>query len=191
MSGICGVWAIDGDPTARPIDAIIGLLERRGPEGSHVWSDGPVALDHTLLATTPEALVERLPLTDEASACTITADARLDNREELFATLGIDGDARAIGDGELILRAYVRWGDECPAKLLGDFAFAIWDPRNQTIFCARDHMGMRQLIRLRPDRGNPHRRGDARIETAFFDHSRLDHEDSNGLRRRATPSIGT
>src|SRR5262249_39433765 len=70
----------------------------------------------------------------------------LDNREDLIAELGLDGIERVIGDGELILRAYLRWGKDCPSKLLGDFAFAIWDPRKSELFCARDHMGMRQLI---------------------------------------------
>ena len=144
MSGICGILSFDGgDPDVAPM---LALLERRGPDGTHCWADGPVALGHTLLATTPEALVEVLPLTEPDSGCTITADARLDNRDELIAALDLNGEKRTIGDGELILRAYLRWGDECPKHLLGDFAFAIWDGREQRLFCARDHMGMRQLI---------------------------------------------
>lgn len=143
MSGICGAWALDGgDPGLEPV---LALLERRGPDGTHSWADGPVALGHTLLATTPEALVERLPLTDEASGCTITADVRLDNRDELITALDLAGETRTIGDGELILRTYLKWGEECPAHLLGDFAFAIWDPHAERLFCARDHMGMRQF----------------------------------------------
>ncbi len=58
----------------------------------------------------------------------------------------MQSETRTIGDGELILRAYLLWADDCPKHLLGDFAFAIWDPRTPRLFCARDHMGMRQLI---------------------------------------------
>ncbi len=144
MSGICGIWALGGgDPDLSPI---LAQLERRGPDGTHRWSDGPVALGHTLLATTPEALVEVLPLTEPDSGCTITADARLDNREDLIEAVGLCAETRTIGDGELILRAYLKWGEDCPKHLLGDFAFAIWDARRHQLFCARDHMGMRQLI---------------------------------------------
>ena len=144
MSGICGAWAFGGDhPELRPM---LDLLERRGPEGTRSWAEGSVGLGHSLLATTPEALVETLPLTDGGSGCTITADARIDNRDELIAALDLDGGSRTIGDGELILNAYLKWGDDCPVHLLGDFAFAIWDPREPRLFCARDHMGMRQLI---------------------------------------------
>jgi asparagine synthase (glutamine-hydrolysing) len=143
MSGICGVWAFHGgEPDLEPV---LALLERRGPEGTSSWADGPVALGHTLLATTPEALVEALPLTDEDSGCTITADARIDNRDVVLPALGLAEETRTIGDGELILRAYLKWGEECPKHLLGDFAFAIWDPRAPRLFCARDHMGMRQF----------------------------------------------
>ena len=143
MSGICGVWALyGGKPDIGPI---VAELQRRGPDATRQWRDGQVALGHTLLATTPEALVEQLPLTDAASGCTITADVRLDNREELVAALGLDKETRTIGDGELILRAYLKWGEDCPTHLLGDFAFVIWDAREERLFCARDHMGMRQF----------------------------------------------
>lgn len=146
MSGICGIVALDGKGPSRPdIAAMTAVLERRGPDAINYWIEGPAALGHTLLATTPEALAERLPLTDEGSGCTITADVRLDNREELIPLLRLESEDRVIGDGELILRAYLEWGEDCPKHLLGDFAFAIWDPRSQSLFAARDHMGMRQF----------------------------------------------
>lgn len=147
MSGICGIVRLDGGKVeSAEIAALTAALERRGPEGTRQWLGGSAGLGHTLLATTPEALVEVLPLTDKESGCTITADARLDNREELLPALSLNGESRVIGDGELILHAYLRWGDDCPKHLLGDFAFAIWDERSESLFAARDHMGMRQLI---------------------------------------------
>ena len=127
--------------SARSLPSLSGAVPRGQASGATV----PVALGHTVLATTPEALVEQLPLTDGASGCTITADVRLDNRDELIAALGLARETRTIGDGELILRAYLQWDEDCPTHLLGDFAFAIWDPRERKLFCARDHMGMRQF----------------------------------------------
>ena len=112
MSGICGIWSLEDDEAE--LGPVLSQLERRGPDGTRQWRDGPVALGHTLLATTPEALVEQLPLTDAGSGCTITADARLDNRAELIASLGLSAETRTIGDGELILRAYFEWGEDCP-----------------------------------------------------------------------------
>lgn len=154
MSGICGIVALDGSsPTLAQITALTAPLERRGPEGAHHVLCGPVALGHTLLATTPEALIEILPFTDSSTECVITGDVRLDNREELFLTLGLEQCPASLGDGELVLRAYLEWGEGCVDHLLGDFAFAIWDPRSARLFCARDHIGMRQLIYFhQPDR---------------------------------------
>lgn len=144
MSGICGVWSIGGGHP--DLNAVLSRLRRRGPDRNGSWVNGQIALGHTLLATTPEAVVEILPLTDLESGCTITADVRLDNREELIDAFGLHRETRVVGDGELILSAYLKWGQDCPTHLLGDFAFAIWDPRVERLFCARDHMGMRQLI---------------------------------------------
>lgn len=145
MSGICGILRLDGGPPAG-IEAMAARLKRRGPEGTRLFRDGPCALGHTLLATTPEALVERQPFTHAPTGCTITADLRLDNRDELIPALGLSGQGRVIGDAEIVLLAWLRWGEECATHLLGDFAFAIWDPRSRRLVCARDQMGMKQLI---------------------------------------------
>lgn len=145
MSGICGILRLDGAPP-EGIEAMTKKLQQRGPEGTQHFRDGISALGHTLLATTPEALHETMPLTHTKSGCTITADVRLDNREVLLPQLGLESAGRVVGDGEIILHAYLKWGEDCPLHLLGDFAFAIWDPRTHRMFAARDHMGMKQLI---------------------------------------------
>lgn len=146
MSGICGIVALDGSPsTSETIAGMTRHLQRRGPDGTHYWYSGQTAFGHALLATTPEALVEVLPLSLAETGCTITADARLDNRETLVSKLGLADQGRTIGDGELILCSYLKWGDDCVHHLLGDFAFAVWDARKQRLFCARDPIGVRQL----------------------------------------------
>ena len=72
----------------------------------------------------------------------ITADARIDNRDELLDEFNIHISTK-ISDSELILESYIKWGENCPDKLLGDFVFAIWDYQNNILFCARDHMGIK------------------------------------------------
>jgi asparagine synthase (glutamine-hydrolysing) len=70
----------------------------------------------------------------------------LDNREELLHRFQWTGDSTAtITDSQLILAAYEKWGDRCPEYLLGDFAFAIWDEPQQSLFLARDHFGVKPL----------------------------------------------
>jgi asparagine synthase (glutamine-hydrolysing) len=74
----------------------------------------------------------------------IAAWARLDNRQELAQLLDISNpELKSLSDPELILRAYLKWGDECTARLLGDFSFAIYDILENRLFCARDHMGIK------------------------------------------------
>ena len=147
MSGICAILRLDGTPAeTAALAPILAELAARGPDGSAICTDGPAALGHALLATTPEAVVEPMPLRHVGTGCLITADVRLDNRDNLIAALGLDPAGRVIGDGELILASYFKWGMDCPEHLLGDFAFVIWDHRHHRLFAARDKVGMRQLI---------------------------------------------
>ena len=154
MSAIAGIFFLDGRPVDRPVlERMVGSIAHRGPDGEGMWSEGPVGLGHRMLWTTPESLHEKLPLMGKSGDLILTADARLDNRDELIAALGIASRPRQeIGDGELILDAYERWGERCPEKLLGDFTFAIWDRRRQELFCARDHMGVKPFYYYRSDR---------------------------------------
>src|SRR3954469_11837690 len=101
------------------------LLTRRGPERTALWYSSAVGLGHTLLATTPEAASEQLPLVHPASGCVITADVRLDNRTELLARLGLLDRRATVGDAEIALVAYLEWGESCVERFLGDFALAI------------------------------------------------------------------
>jgi asparagine synthase (glutamine-hydrolysing) len=143
VSGIAGIFHVDGAPASpRDIEVMTGALAHRGPDGAGVWCGGSVALGHRLLHTTPESLRERQPIVHATSGRVLVADARIDNREEIAATLGVAA-APPRTDAELILLAYERWGGACPPRLVGDFAFALWDARERTLFCARDAMGVR------------------------------------------------
>lgn len=153
MSAIAGIAYLDG----RPADAVtlarmLDRVRHRAPHGCGVWSDGWVALGHGMLQATPESLHERQPIASVSGDVILTADARVDNRQELLRALGPVayrcGD-RGLGapcdipDGALILAAYERWGDDFCTRLVGDFAVAIWDARRQALVCARDHMGVK------------------------------------------------
>ena len=143
MSAITGIFYRDGrsvDPEL--IKKMNNKLSHRGPDGSSTWCEGSVALGHQMLFTTAESLHEKLPFEDEESGLVITADARIDNRKELSELLELE-DTEEVSDSLFILKAYEKWGEDCPDKLLGDFAFAIWDKNNEKLFCARDHMGVK------------------------------------------------
>jgi asparagine synthase (glutamine-hydrolysing) len=121
---------------------MIATLAHRGPHAQSTWFHGSLGLAHAMLRSTPEALNEAQPYCEDGLA--ITADARIDNRKELIDLLRLEPqESRSVSDSELILHAYRNWGEDCPVRLLGDFAFAIWDTATRKLFCARDPFGVR------------------------------------------------
>jgi asparagine synthase (glutamine-hydrolysing) len=145
VSAIVGLYNTDGKPVDRgDVNRMLDRLAHRGSDGSGLWSKGSIGLGHRMLWTTPESLHEKQPFLNQNDDLAITADARIDNREELIAALDLTDPApKSIPDSQLILAAYEKWGERCAEKLLGDFAFVIWDKRKQALFCARDHFGVK------------------------------------------------
>jgi asparagine synthase (glutamine-hydrolysing) len=137
MSGIGGVYRTDGRPVAAcELEAMSGALAHRGRDAAGQWSDGPVGLVHRLLATTRASAAVEQPVVDDSGAIRLVWDGRLDNRDELGA--GSDESDEAV-----VVRAYARFGDGLPSRLLGDFAFAFWDARHERLVCARDRLGLK------------------------------------------------
>jgi asparagine synthase (glutamine-hydrolysing) len=97
-----------------------------------------------MLRTTYESAGEQQPASVNAQLW-ITADARLDCRKDLLAEIERTGRKidRPVPDSTLILQAYAVWGTACVDHLRGDFSFAIWDARNRSLFCVRDHFGIK------------------------------------------------
>jgi asparagine synthase (glutamine-hydrolysing) len=147
VSGIVGLIHIDGAPIdPHLLSRINNFMTFRGPDAQTIWSEGSVGFGHTMLRTTWESALESQPYTLDRQVW-IVADARIDDRqtliEKLELTQSIADSENILTDVELILQAYLHWGDECVQHLLGDFAFAIWDGRQQRLFCARDHFGVK------------------------------------------------
>jgi asparagine synthase (glutamine-hydrolysing) len=143
MSGICGIFQRNGAPVAPArLERMMTAMASWGADGQGTWCDGPVALGHSLVHTTPESRYESLPLQSPAPAVVLTVTSRLDNRDELADALGIaPPDRTTLPDSTLILKAYGAWGEACPVRLLGDWAFALWDTRQRRLFLARDQHG--------------------------------------------------
>jgi asparagine synthase (glutamine-hydrolysing) len=128
--GVCVVPA--GAPVGSVVASLVEPVGHRGPAG--VWCDELVGVGVASLGGEP--------VVEEASGVVVVADVRLDNRAELVSALG--GEA-GRSDAVLIGAAYRRWGEGCAARLLGDFAFVVWDGRRRRVVAARDAMGMRAL----------------------------------------------
>ncbi|MGI9078541.1 MAG: asparagine synthase-related protein, partial [Gemmatimonadaceae bacterium] len=151
MSAICAVFRRDGAPVrAAQITSLLDSLSEYGPE-TGIWAPetvaAPVALGCRPWRVTPEDALYRPPIHSADGRVILVADARIDNRMELASSLGISaGEARELPDAAFILAAYQAWEQDCPRRLLGDFAFALWDDRRRSLFCARDGVGQRVLF---------------------------------------------
>ena len=148
MSGIAGLLHRDG-ARASPEEvagALVAFADR-GRDGAGTWCGASVALACAQHRTTPQSLTELLPYVDQVRAITVVHDARIDNRGDLQRELSLAGGTpTAVPDGQLLAAAWLRWGERCPEYLLGDFAFAVWDTRERTLFLARDQIGTRSLF---------------------------------------------
>jgi asparagine synthase (glutamine-hydrolysing) len=144
MSGIVGIFHRDGRALeASQLRSMTDFLAYRGPDGQDLWVGSQVGFGHTLLNTSQELGGQKQPIHMES--LWITADVRLDSKTDLLNKLQAIG-RRIEGyacDAELILHAYAAWGTRCVEHLRGDFSFVVWDSVAKTLFCARDHFGIK------------------------------------------------
>lgn len=145
MSAICGIFSLDENAISSENSInMMDKLKFYKFDYSDTLSRDKIFLGCGIQYVTPESKLEKLPFYDENNLLSITADAIIDNREELFSVFSITEELVVeTTDSDLILRAYIKWGKECPRYLVGDFSFAIWDENKKELFCARDHTGTR------------------------------------------------
>ena len=125
-------------------------MQWMGPDKHDLACDRQAGLLQRLLITSRRQAGDG-PVHCAETGCMAVADARIDNRKELMAALDLGPSAHPPSDTALILASYLRWQEGAPGKIIGDFAFAVWDPRQGHLFCARDRMGVRPLYYLRRD----------------------------------------
>ena len=144
MSGIVCVFDRNGGGLASAaLPAALDAIDHRGPDGRGEWADGRVGIGHQHLRTTPEAAFANQPEHD--AGVVVAADARLDNRPELLEALSVTEPPERVPDSRLLLVAYQEWGEACVDHVLGAFAVVVWDADAGTVFCARDHFGVKPL----------------------------------------------
>lgn len=142
MSAIAGLMTLDDrSATAGEVTAMVQALAHRGPDGGGIWCGGTAGLGQRVRHAAAGAPRDVQPREHASAGLVLVADARIDNRAELRSLLRLDEDETS--DAALILGAYRRWGSACVARLVGDFAFALWDARARMLFCARDRMGVK------------------------------------------------
>jgi asparagine synthase (glutamine-hydrolysing) len=147
VSALAGVWRFDNKPDPSADCArMLAAQELYGPHDGRQLSHGPFAVGRRLFRTLPEDAHDRQPLQSRDGRLTLVADVRLDNRDELITELGLSSaDAAQFCDAAVLLASLERWGEGALDRLVGDFAFALWDAQAQRLSLARDFLGQRPL----------------------------------------------
>lgn len=151
MCGITGWVAWDRDLTDHrdTLERMVSTMACRGPDQAGTWVSQRAALGHRRLAVT-DIPGGRQPMTaqrrDCATAAVVTFSGEIYNHSELRKEMEHRGRVfRTRSDTEVLLHAYLEWGEHLTERLVGMFAFAIWDTRQQELLLVRDRLGIKPL----------------------------------------------
>jgi asparagine synthase (glutamine-hydrolysing) len=157
MCGIAGYWTPRSvDKTNEAISAMLDTIVHRGPDSHGVWRDsrGSVVLGQRRLAIIDLSPGGHQPMLSDDSKTVITFNGEIYNYLELRQELESKGIRfRSQSDTEVLLKGYEVWGVNVLDKLVGMFAFALWDEKKQQLFCARDRAGEKPFYYTQGERG--------------------------------------
>lgn len=146
---IGGIHAFDGGPVEPAaivrLNAAARLLV---PSRRRCWTGPSVALAGATAPPDAAGSTVARPSRADRAHCALVFDGRIDNRQELIADLPDHGVDASTGDAGLVLAAYAAWGSACASRIVGDFAFGLWDGAARRLLCARDPLGVRPLYVL-------------------------------------------
>lgn len=147
MCGIAGELRLDqSKPTLKSLAAMLSCIRRRGPNHSNFYINGRIGMTHARLSVIDTSAAANQPMHDAELKLTLVFNGTIYNYQALRKKLILVGYTFfSQGDSEVILKAYHRWGEQCLSRLDGVFAFAVWDELRQTLFLARDRLGIKPL----------------------------------------------
>ena len=156
MCGIAGEVGYEQALSLPGAKRMQAVLRRRGPDQEGIFQSPHALLVHTRLCVIdPENGRQPMTARREGRTCTLVYNGELYNTEELRRSLLLAGwTFRGHSDTEVLLKAYIEWGPACVEKCNGIFAFAVWEAETETLFLARDRMGVKPLFyALTPEGG--------------------------------------
>lgn len=147
MCGIAGLFDLEASaPVERELlRAMTDAVTHRGPDESGLHVADGVGLGHRRLSIIDLATGQQ-PMANDDASCWLTYNGEIYNFAELRTELEGAGFAfRTHSDTEVLLRSWEHWGEDCVTRLRGMFAFAVWDASRQSLFLARDRLGIKPL----------------------------------------------
>ena len=152
LRAIGGIHALDGGPLEpRVIVSMNEAVRLLVPSRKSQWMEDSVGLACTTAPADAACAGATEARGHGPAQGVIVFDGRIDNRRELIADLTDHGVDASTDDAGLALAAYGAWGNACASRLVGDFAFGLWDGAARRLLCARDPLGVRPLYVLERD----------------------------------------
>lgn len=145
---MCGISAIFGrDWSIDQLDAMLQIQSHRGPDAMMRYCDpdGLSALGHNRLSIIDLSEAGNQPMVDSSGKNWVILNGEIYNYLELRRELESDYSFVSQSDTEVLLAAYSKWGESCLDRLIGMFAFVIWDEKSKTAFGARDRFGVKPM----------------------------------------------
>ncbi|HPO21162.1 MAG TPA: amidotransferase 1, exosortase A system-associated, partial [Rubrivivax sp.] len=147
---MCGITGIFDTRGTRPVSAAVlqrmnDSQQHRGPDEGSVHIEPGLGLGHRRLSIIDIATGQQ-PLFNEDGSVVIVFNGEIYNFQELIPELQAAGHRfHTKSDTEVIVHAWEQWGEDCVKRLRGMFAFVLWDRNRQTLFMARDRLGVKPL----------------------------------------------
>lgn len=147
---MCGIVGIFDSRTPRPVDAALlsrmnDLQYHRGPDGDGLFVDPGIGLGHRRLSII-DLSGGAQPLFNEDHSVVVVYNGEIYNFQQLSRELIERGHRfRTHCDTEVIVHAWEEWGEACVERFRGMFAFALWDKNKESLFLARDRLGIKPL----------------------------------------------
>jgi asparagine synthase (glutamine-hydrolysing) len=146
MCGILGLLTTTGaQPPFETFLAALDRLKLRGPDDSGTWREDGLLLGHRRLSIVDLSQAGHQPMESSDRRFVIVFNGEIYNHAELRPRLSPQNGWRSTSDTETLIEAYRTWGIGCLERINGMFAFAIWDRTEQTLFVARDRIGVKPL----------------------------------------------
>ena len=148
MCGIAGIFDFGGEEliAERDMRRMLGTLRHRGPDEFGIYLDRQVALGSARLSIIDLSSGQQ-PISNEDGSLWIVFNGEIFNYVELRPELEALGHRFSTeSDTEVLLHMYEEFGPACLERLNGQFAFAVWNSRDETLFLARDRLGVRPLF---------------------------------------------
>lgn len=145
MCGIAGIYNLNNEPVSQnTLKRMCDVIKHRGPDDEGQWIDRNIGFGHRRLSIIDLSSAGHQPMSNEDKTIWLTYNGEIYNYIELRPELEARGHHfKSHTDTEVIIHAYEEYGEECLNKFNEMFAFAIWDSRQNKLFCARDRFGIK------------------------------------------------